>query len=291
MDPTQNVVVFELDREFRENAAAGAPAMADDCVRQAWDTVRLDGHVRADEVTALYSDWEPSVADARFIAETFPTAEVSYSFRRPEPSGWEEAFAEARRLMAEASRQEGDDVEQAGELLPIVWSDAAPFCLLEALPHRRLIPDTLAVATAWVAPTPRGTIGMDHLTYHTQREIGDLTVEDLLDIAFDNLRTGLRIEGERSELGDLVTMHRPGSLAAAAVALPDFHERLSDILSDDRLVVGLPCQEYLLVTGAGSTELVEHVKEAVLSSPHAPGELLPTVLLVERTGMRLLVGP
>lgn len=129
---------------------------------------------------------------------------------------------------------------------------------------------------------------MSHLTHNTHRELGNPPLADLLDLACDNLRDGLRIEGERCELGDLVTMHRgEHSVAAAAVALPDFHERLSDIVSDDRLIVGLPCQNHLLVTGA-SSGYADYVREAVLTSPHPPDELTPSVLLVERSGMHLI---
>ena len=292
VDPARNVVVFRLSRGGGQTATAEAPTRAEDCVRQAWHTVRREHQARPDEVAELYSEWEPSAEDARFVAATFPSAKLTYSFQRPDEAGWDAAFDQARRIMEEARRRDVDrrmdHVQTEGELLPVLWSASSPrAALIESLPHRMVVPDRLYVAVAMVAPTPHGTIGMSHMTTSTQRELGGPPIAHLLDMAFDNLRSRLRMEGESSESGDLVTMHRTGSLAAAAVALPDFHPRLAGIVGDDRLIVGLPRQDHLLVAGA-SSGWVGHVEEAVLGSPHPADELVPSLLLFEPSGIRLL---
>lgn len=303
-DPTRNVVVFQLNRGGEETVAADAPARDDDCVRQAWDAARHHRGVRADEVTAVYCDWEPSPADARFVRATFPLADVRHSFRRPGPDGWDEAFAAAGVALAHAARRhepefesgpdwpaDGEDAGHAGtgrELLPVLWSLSSPSAgIVELLPSAALVPDRLSLTVAWMEPTLHGTIGMSHLTYHDQRELDGMPIEDMLDVAFDNLRVGLKIDGESSEWGDLATLHRQGSQAAAAVALPDFHQRLSAIVKDDRLLVGLTCQDHLQVTGAGSG-WAEHLTQAVMAEPPRADPLVPTVLLLDGTTVQVV---
>ncbi|HET8642321.1 MAG TPA: hypothetical protein VFM37_10305 [Pseudonocardiaceae bacterium] len=283
-DPTRSVVVFRLGA-VGETAAAEAPTVADDCVRQAWDAVRRERAAEASDVTAVYSEWEPSAADIRFLVETFPSASLSYTFTRPDEDGWPGAFEEARRAMDRARAETTHPpaaarVTAEGELLPILWS---PADVLEAMPHQTLVADRLHLALAWVAPTPHGAVGMDHLTHHTHRELGDPPIGDLIELALENLCRGLHIDGEESRHGVLVTLQRPGSVAAGAIALPDFHQRMSQHVGDDRLLVGLPCQGHVLVTAAGSV-LAGHVLEAVATAPPAT-ELAPTALIYDPTGM------
>jgi hypothetical protein len=286
-DPTRNVVVFQFGPDG-ETAAADAPTLADDCVRQTWATVRREHAALAADITALHSEWEPSAADARFLAETFPAANLTYSFSRPHHPDWPAALEAARRAMEEAeAKRLLDDLDQAtqdGELLPILWG---PTDILEVLPHHVLVPDRLYLAFAMVAPTPRGTIGMSHLTHHTRRELGDPSLDDLLDLTLSNLRQGLGVEAEESSLGVLLTLHRPGSVAAAAIALPDFHQHMSTYADADRLVVGVACQDHLLVTAADSV-LADHVQDAVLNSPRPDESLIPTMLSLDASGLSLL---
>lgn len=78
-DVTQNLVAFRLDG-FDEPLLAGAPTQADDAVRQAWAGIRRQHKVRASAVSAVYSEWQPSAADRKFIAKHFKKAECTYSF-------------------------------------------------------------------------------------------------------------------------------------------------------------------------------------------------------------------
>ena len=45
----------------------------------------------------------------------------------------------------------------------------------------------------------------------------------------------------------MLTMHRDGSLAAAAGCLPDFHSYISGIVGDERFVVGVSCPQHLVI--------------------------------------------
>jgi hypothetical protein len=296
IDPTRNVVVFLLARGEGQHAIAEAPARAEDGIQQAWEQVTREHQARPAEVVALHSEWEGSAADLSFVRAQFPEAKVTYNFARPGPDGWEEAFQAARQVMAEARDKrlaaEADErmqqVNEDGELLPVLWSGSAPRApALASMPHWPLVPGRLFVAFAMVAPTPRGTIGMSHLTHDIHQRTGSPALDELMGLASPALTRGLHIDGRRSDKGDLITLRREGSLAASALALPGFHQRMSGMLNDDRLVVGLPCPDDLIVAGA-SSGWIEEIRQMVLTSPYPDTELVPSMLLVERAGMQLL---
>ncbi|HEV2782808.1 MAG TPA: hypothetical protein VGX25_25740 [Actinophytocola sp.] len=284
-DPTRNVVVFQFGQDD-ERAAADAPTMDDDCVRQAWAAVQRERGARPEDVVALLCEWEPSIVDGLFIERMFPAATVYYSFERPDPDGWAEAFEAARQTML---RRRAEELESGdGELLPVLWSASSPWAeLLEAMPHRTVVAGRVYVALASVAFTPRGTVGMSHLTHHRHRELGDVPFGELLAQAGTTLVTGLRIDGQSSAEGELLCLHRDGTPVASAVTLPDFHERMCALVGGPRLIVGLPCPQELLVADADSS-LAGEVRDAVLSSGYADSELVPSVLLVEPGGIRLV---
>ncbi|WP_432848384.1 hypothetical protein ACQPXB_46465 [Amycolatopsis sp. CA-161197] len=71
---------------------------------QAWASVRQQHKVRGSAVSAVYSEWQRSVADQKFMARNFRKAECTYSFARPAPDDWERAFAAARTVMAETHK-------------------------------------------------------------------------------------------------------------------------------------------------------------------------------------------
>lgn len=286
IDPTRNVVAFKIEIDDGETAVmtAEAPTTAPDGVRQAWDSLASLGTLQPSDIKGLFADWEPTDADAEFLAATFPHAEVGYNFARPRDGRWDLAFEAARQQMEQL--RDRVDAEQAdcgeGELLPVLWS---PTDLLGALPHWTLVPDHLYLAMAWVAPTPRGTIGLDHTTHHTLTQLPDLTPEDLLEVAMDNVRDRLQVEVEESALGRLLTLHRTGSIAAAAVALSDFHQRMSEVVESDRLLVGLPCQDHVLVTAADSP-LALDLRDLVAAAP-AQNEFVPTLLRYDPAGLTI----
>lgn len=294
-DPAENLVVFDLGGP--DPYVVKTPTRAEDGIQRAWFALPVDHRSDAGRVTRIYSEWQPSAADEEFIRRTFPAADVAYSFVRPGPDGWDAAFAEARRVMAQAAAdaeaQRAADamehVSSTGEMLPVLWSQSSPKAeMLALLPHQEVVPGRLYVTVATVAPTPHGTIGMVHLTADG---LGDRSFEDVLAEGGRNLTRGLRVDGytdpDQPDRGPLLVLRREGTHASSAVILPDFHPQMSAALGDERLLIGLPDPETVLVTRQGSG-WADDLQQAVLTSPCPAGELVPTVLAAEPSGLRVV---
>ncbi|ATY15285.1 hypothetical protein CU254_36480 [Amycolatopsis sp. AA4] len=280
-DVSQNLVVFRING-LPEPVLASAPTQAEDAVEQAWASVRQQHKVRRSAVSAVYSEWQPSAADQKFMAKNFRKAECTYSFARPAPGEWDRAFAEARAVMAEAEQRKG-----AEEILPILWSASSPRAgLLEALPHHPLVPGKLSVALAVVSRTPEGKIGMQHITRHEQEQM-DAPLEKLLDVGFGCLARGLKFEVRSSGEDVLVSLARENQLAASALALPDLYSQLTPHLGTGDLIVGLPCPDEMYVAREGSRP-AELIREQVLASRYETTELVPSVLRLGPGGLELL---
>lgn len=272
---TNNVVVFEL--VGTSQVRGGAPAIAEDCVRRAWDTARVEHRACAEDVVALRSEWEPSVADSLFISRTFPNAAVYYTFPRPDPDRWAQAF-EATRVQGRMS-----EVERDGELLPMLWSASSPQVdLLGMMPHRALVPGRLFVSLAMIGVGRGGSVGVSHLTH---RRLGAADFGELYREACLTLRGGLRVDGYDD---GVVVVHREGSLAVAAVCLPDFHAEMSRLVGEERFVVGMACPQTLVVAAVSSPH-VARVRSLVLGSDYPSAELIPSVLEVDRRGISVVV--
>jgi len=303
VDPRTNVVVFQLNDGSEEVVVGRAPTLAEDGVRQAWEGVRHEHSAHSASVVALHSEWEPSPRDVAYIETTFPDAAVTFNFPRPSPDGWEEAFAAAQATMAEAAAATDghpnptatdphpanpangglsgpvgngqDESAGRGELLPVLWSQSSPRAeMLEAVPHWPVASGRLHLALAVVAPTPRGTIGMYHVTHH---QLGDHSFNELMAEACENLASGLRVNSHENDEGQLLTLS--GTLVSAMVCLPDFYERLSKLANAERLVVGLPCPDEVYVAAADSP-MAEVIHEAVRQSEYPTTELVPSVLSI-----------
>lgn len=304
-DVSTNVVVFQLRRPSGERAVASGPTQAEDCVRQAWAAASQQYQAAPWEVTALHSEWEPSAADRRFIENTFSSAQVTYNFARPGPDGWEAAFAAARQTMAEHEQreqqaakreqmarveQDSQHVAEHGQLLPVLWSHRSPQRdMLALLPCQELVPGRLFVTVATIARTPNGKIGMHHVT---KGGLKGRSFAGLMEAAMEQLNTGLRAEVRndpaRPELGDLAWVRRDGPFAASAVALPNFHEFMSNALGTDRLVVGLPEPDTLIAVPEASAAATDLLRRSVLGTQCPPSPLVPTLLSVTRSGYTVL---
>ncbi|WIX86287.1 hypothetical protein [Amycolatopsis sp. DG1A-15b] len=281
-DVSQNLVVFRL-KGFDEPVLASAPTQAEDAVEQAWASVRQQHKVRASAVAAVYSEWQPSAADQKFMAKNFRKAECTYSFARPAPGEWERAFAEARSVIAETHES-----RQAEEVLPVLWSTSSPRAgLLDTLPHQPLVPGRLSVALAVVSRTPQGNIGMHHITRHQHEEMGTPPLEDLFGVGYQSLTRGLEFEVRRSGQDVLVSVARQNLMAASALALPDLYPQLSHHFGAGNLIVGLPCPDEMYVAGEESG-LAQTIREQVLGSPYETTELVPSVLRLGPGGLELL---
>jgi hypothetical protein len=173
----------------------------------------------------------------------------------------------------------------AGELLPTLWSRSAPQAdMLDFIPHVEFVPGRMAIGLAVVRTTPTGHFGLDHVTHH---QAAGADFDELLTAATANLVDGLRIGCCETDDGELFVMDRRGGLVDSAVALPDFHEQLSGIVGSDELVVALSCPEELVIAPA-ATALADQLHSAVLGSTIPAGPVVPSLLLVDATGVHLL---
>jgi hypothetical protein len=187
------------------------------------------------------------------------------------------------------AEQNMQHVAEHGELLPVLWSHASPKReVLDFLPRQSVVPGRLSVALATVAPTPRGSIGMNHLTH---AGLEGRSFGDLMAAAAENLAGRLSVDGhadpQRPERGQLLVVRRDGPFGASALVLPGFHGRMSGLVGHDQLLVGVPDPDTLLVTGVNSG-WVDEVERAVLNSPCPPAELLPTMLSLTPAGAQVL---
>lgn len=298
IDPTRNAVGFLLRRgEDGQGAVADAATRDEDCVQQAWEEVRRTHQARPEEVTALYTQWQPSERDAAFIAQTFPDAEVSYDYARPAPDGWDAAFAEARVAMEEEARQIGlaSTIEQMeathqAKLLPVLAgpSSGRGDAMLDMAAHHPLVSGKVYALLAFTGPTPRGTVGLHWVTEHIyEEELGGPPFADLLAIAGQNLAEDLRVDGYQTDDGDVLAFKRDGWMAASALVLPDFYDRMSSALSAERLIVGIPSPDDLLVADA-DRGAADEVRTMTMETDYDQGFLGPTLLLVDRSGMQLV---
>ncbi|MFB9905774.1 hypothetical protein [Allokutzneria oryzae] len=203
------------------------------------------------------------------------------------PLSEEEIRQRVREAMQrQRAQREEPKPEPTGMLLPILRSASSseeiPF-----LPHTPVVPEQLFVTLAHVAMTPQGTIGMNHLTRH---ELGDQDFDALLSEATANLMRGITAQfmGSDETPDRMVSLEREGYFAASAVVAPDFHEWLSGLLDERRLLVALPCPDQIYVTGADS-QWGDKFAEMVLSSEYEPNPLTPCLLLADESGIELVV--
>jgi hypothetical protein len=254
IDPRTNVVVFQLRRGQEKHIVGRAPTLAEDGVRQAWDAVEQSHQARPNHVVALHTEWEPTPADAAFIAATFPGITATHHFVRPEPEGWDNALAAAR-------------VTLQAELRPVLWSESSPLAgRLADLPHWPVAAGRLHLALAVV--TPSGT-------YHvTHEQLGEVSFDDLM---ADTCR-GLTGEFPIDTRNDgLLTVS--GRLVAANTCLPGFYQRLADLLGAERLTVAVLSADLVHVADADGP-LADLVERAVRESEAPATELVPCVLSI-----------
>jgi hypothetical protein len=204
-------------------------------------------------------------------------------------SNQEMTQAVAREAVMARAEQGRQHVAEHGKLLPILWSHRSPQReMLQFLPYYELVPERMFVTLARVAPTPRGTIGMNHVT---QAQLQEHSFADLMAVAAEELRTGLQIEvrgdPQRPDWGKLLTLRRDGPFAASAVALPDFHQQMSDALGTDRLVAGMSDPDGLMVA-AQASGWARELQRGVPRARCPDGPLVPTLLLVTESGYTVL---
>ncbi|MGI5237227.1 hypothetical protein [Dactylosporangium sp. CA-139066] len=282
-DPSVNMVAFRLRREGGAIVTGHGRTRDDDAVRQAWAMVQREHSASPGEVVELYSEWEPSAADAAFVSKTFPKAKLTYSFSRPADGGWDAAFAGARATIERASaageaEERMQQVDEQGELVPVLWSPKTAPEMLQMLPYAEIVPGTLVVTVAVAAPTPRGTIGMNHIT---RAGLAGTPFEDRLAAAAESLTTGLEISAYND--GELFGVSRPGGFAASAIVLPGFAERMSDVIGSEDLIVAITDADCAFLAAAGSPA-AQRLRQMVAEAPRG-GQPEPTLLRINGRGV------
>lgn len=247
-------MVFQLRKGKEKHLVGRVPTLAEDGVRQAWDAVGQEHRARARHVVGLHTEWEPTPADAAFIAATFPGVTATHHFVRPGPDGWEDAFAAAR-------------ITLQAELRPVLWSEAASAAhQLADLPHWPVAGGQLHLALAVV--TPSGTY---HVTYE---QLGDVSFDQLMADVCRDLAGDLAIQTRQD---GVLTVD--GRQVAAVACLPGFYQRVSELLGAERLVVGVLSAD-LVHVAAGDGELADVVAQAVRDAEAPSTELIPCLLSI-----------
>lgn len=279
-DMSRNMVVFELDRNGTLDRVIGqGPTTAPDSVRVAWGEVQAKHHAKEQEVRRIYSEWELSADDEQFVADHFPDAEITYSFTRPADGNWAMALDDARRQTEQAMARQATDEAQAmrGRAPLPVLRDLDG--LSSAIEHVSLTPE-LGLFLAYVGTTERGATGIEYVT-HTMIKERRLQVTTLWDEARSSLIHGLQVRGIQEEGQHFVALDRAGGFAASAVGLPDFVEQARTWVGDQRLIVGLPNLDTLLVCAATSP-MAHRIEQIVLQSDYQGAvNLTPCVLLYD----------
>lgn len=264
------------------------------CVRDAWKQVTTHNKVTAEKVRAIYTVWEPSVGDLSFLATNLPGVPVHHRFARPTPDGWEASIGEARRaerqaVMDHAYGGDEQDDDDDSDILPMLWTLSGPQAeALVDVPHQIVVVGHLAVALAIVPRSVEDEVEMHLLTHEVFRDIEDLTFTEALVDACDELTVGMRIDvADSGPAGRLLSVLRPGSVAAGALVLPDFHEQMSHVLEAEQVVVGLSSHTHLLLAAHGSHRVAE-IETAVREDPRRGLGLIPSMWMLEKSGLTLL---
>jgi hypothetical protein len=157
--------------------------------------------------------------------------------------------------------------------MPVLWSESSGRGLSE-IPHWPVAGGRLHLALAVVVTAGRGGRRVFHVSH---RQVGEYSFDALMAEACLNLNAGLRLKSRETPGGRLLSVS--GTLVAAAACLPQFYRRASRVAKAERLVVGLPSPDEILVAPADS-DVVDVVHRAVLESEYVAAELVPSVLSV-----------
>lgn len=300
-DPTRWFVFFKLGPDPQDAVAVEVDPRDDAAVERAWKET-ADHGIRVEQVTELVADWQPSAADIHYIEQTFGQIETLFALPRPEPDGWDAALAEASMLREDADRQFAE--EQLSQMAVGILADTKdgvvlPLLRSSSLPNSDGIKDRtwtypvcdgVYASLARVARTPRGTIGMTHLLNHDFTDHEDF-VEQLV-AALEAVTIGLRVEGQLTEYGEMLSLRRePDNFqASAAIVLPNFHQWIGTMRDWPELVVFIPSLDDVLIAPAGSP-LADDFRRKIeqgLGHNHS-GEFLPSLLRITADQVELLL--
>ncbi|MEU7219442.1 hypothetical protein [Nocardia iowensis] len=294
IDRSESVVVFALGPNPDDGFTRTVRTQDDFAVQQAWRELVADHDLRPEQVTELFTEWQPSTADALFIEQTFGEIELSHMFERPAPDGWDIAFAEAsaaleaeirrREAEAEATTRRIDESTKDGVVLPVLRSTSLPGSdiVQDAMQYLPL-GDHIYVTLARMAKTPHGTIGMTPLLNHDFTDDDD--VSEQFSTAIMALAGGLTLEGWATADGPIARVARQDSFqGGSAILLPGFHEWVADNTGWQDLIVAIHCPDELFVTPADSA-MAEKMRRDVHNAQPRCAELRPALFRITGNGL------
>jgi hypothetical protein len=291
-DPEVNCVVFEIERAGAVTRPMGtAPTRSDQAVRTVWATIRREHSVDARTVRRIFSEWEPSAADAAFVAATFPKATLLYSFSRPKDGQWAAALEEVRRAMAQAHAEamikEAEATKSSAPLLPVLRPMVPDDPMVQIVVHRP-VTAKLAIFLAHAAPTPRGTVGLSWLLTRDVAPAGEDSPSPF-DEAMNNLTSGLHVKAMgKGRTVDYVLMQRDGGFAASILADPGLHGRATGWVGDSRILAIAPDRDTLVLMPVGSPLAAKAVSGLPAGSADAGSEFVAGVFMLNATGVRAM---
>lgn len=279
-----NVVTFEVGGNPDDLLHGSAPAPAEDAVRQAWEQAKRQRPVQASDITRVHCVWQPSRVDRVFLAATFRAATCTHDLDRPQDGDWDAAAEPLVAVDPLAAAAEPDGLEW----LPTLHTNDGPLQFYASL---SLVADRLHLGFARVARTDEGRTRMYHLLRHHVEDMSDEEYAAMVEEAFDNLQRDLRFGiSEDAERGTLVVIKRGeyDLCAASAVTLDNFAEQVGAWVGDDELLVAMISPDHVTVAGLGSG-WADQLTDWVLTSPDTSGDLVPSLLHVDRSGIREII--
>jgi hypothetical protein len=102
-----------------------------------------------------------------------------------------------------------------------------------------------------------------------------------------NLASSLQVDAADLDGQLLFILNREQGMAASAIALPHFSDRAAEWTGSQRLMVGIPDPDTLLLCAAGSP-VVWHIQAATLGSQYVGAvNLTPCLLLLDHGRLSL----
>jgi hypothetical protein len=296
IDASLNVVVFEVEIDGKPEKRVGqGPTRADDCVRQIWADLCAKEPLKAEKVSRIYSEWEPSAEDLAYLEANFPEkCQVTFSFERPaSPDGWDQALKKVEEQLRQAAMKRAAEEalsttnNQLDDLLPVLRTAESgdPF---SAMIVSRPVGPGLAFFLAHVNWTPRKTIGTRYVMNNDVQALGK-TADQLWSIASRNLAVGLQIEAVEVEGERAFLVKHKQDMGASAIGLPDFHANASKWTQAEEVFVGFPNPGVLFVTAMQSAKAVARLRQAVLTSDYwGAVALTPACFRLTSAGLELI---
>lgn len=106
-NPLINIVVFEFKyKGSLETGTGRGETQNPHCIELIWNQIQSELKITGETVRRIYSEWQPSEEDTKFIDAFFPNAKVTFSFSRPTDGNWERAAQEAQKAFHDYADKE-----------------------------------------------------------------------------------------------------------------------------------------------------------------------------------------